>query len=81
MDFALSEDAETTLDRFEHGDPTAYELVIDDLELLNALGIDAVSLGTMFGQWVRITGPTGRVSYWLTPIDNDRWLIESIDVE
>jgi hypothetical protein len=81
MEFVLSTEAENTLDVLEHGDPTNFELVVTDLEMLAQLGIDGISLGAMFGGWARMTGPTGRVAYWVMADDQDRWLIESIDVD
>lgn len=81
MEFVLSVEAETHLDVLQHNDPTNFELVATDLELLVQMGIDGFSLGAMFGQWVRMTGPTGRVTYWVMADDSDRWLIESIDVD
>jgi hypothetical protein len=76
----LSTKAEERLDELEQSDQNAFDLVQDDLQLLEYFGMDSVELGAMFGQWARATGPTGRVTYWITPYGDDDWLIESIDI-
>ena len=81
MKLTFSVEAEKEFDRLAQNDPTVFDLVVDDLQFLDRLGIEGVPLGTMFGQWIRLSGPTGRVSYWITPIDGDLWLIESFEVD
>lgn len=78
--FLLSTEAEGQLDHLEQTEPSAYDLLIDDLQLLDVLGAVSVDVGSIVGQWVWLTGPTGRVSYWVSPIGDDEWLIESIQV-
>ena len=80
MRFELSIDAEQDLDRMEQSDPIAFDLVLTDLEMIAALGATALELGAMLGQWVWVGGPSGRVSYWIAPVENDRWIIETIAV-
>lgn len=80
MRFLLSNDAEDQLDRLEQTEPSAFELLIDDLQLLDVLGASSLEIGSIVGQWVWITGPTGRVSYWVSPVGDDEWLIESVQV-
>ena len=80
MRFVLSIDAEEELDRLEQGDPSSFELVLTDLQLLEALGAVSAEVGLIVGQWVWISGPSGRVSYWVAPVGDDNWLIESIQV-
>ena len=80
MRFLLSNEAEDQLDRLERTEPTNFELLIADLQLLDLLGAGSLEVGSIVGQWVWITGPTGRVSYWVSPIGDDEWLIETIQV-
>jgi hypothetical protein len=80
VNFTLSVEVEQKLEQLELGDPISFELIIDDLELIDHLGFSAVEVGAMFGEWAWISGPTGRVSYWLSPDGEDQWLIESVDV-
>jgi hypothetical protein len=77
--FVLSPDAEQPLEQIEQQDPLLFRSVLDDLTMLESDGIDGAEFGTMFGQWVYLTGPTGRVSYWMSPYGDDLWMIESID--
>jgi hypothetical protein len=78
--FVLSNEAEEQLDRLEQTDPGSFEVLIDDLQLLDVLGAVSLEVGSIVGQWVWITGPSGRVSYWISPIGDDEWLIETIQV-
>jgi hypothetical protein len=78
--FVLSPDAEQELEQIEQHDPLLFHAVLDDLTMLEAEGIDVGEFGSMFGQWVYLTGPTGRVSYWISPYGDDNWIIESVDV-
>ena len=80
MPFFLSSVAEDTIARLDEEDPAGLGLVLEDLELLDLLGVDAADVGTMLGEWAWVTGPTGRVSYWITPSGADGWLIEGIEV-
>ncbi len=48
--------------------------------MLESDGIDSAEIGVMFAQWVYLTGPTGRASYWMAPYGDDYWIVESIDV-
>jgi hypothetical protein len=80
VNLQISVEAESQLDSFEQSDPEMYELITNDLEMLSTLGVLGLDVGTMLGQWAWITGPTGRVTYWITPISDDDWLIETIDV-
>jgi hypothetical protein len=80
MNFLLSNEAEDQRDLLEQTEPSAFELLTDDLELLELLGASSLEIGSIVGQWVWITGPTGRVSYWVSPIGDDEWLIETIQV-
>jgi hypothetical protein len=78
--FLLSAEAEDQLDHIEQSDSEAFALLVDDLQLLDVLGAIAVEVGSIVGQWVWITGPTGRVSYWVSPFGDDEWLIENIQI-
>jgi hypothetical protein len=80
MKFLLSTEAENQRDLLEQTEPSAFELLTDDLDLLELLGASSLEIGSIVGQWVLITGPTGRVSYWVSPIGDDEWLIETIQV-
>lgn len=80
MKFVLSPDAERELERLEQQDVMLFHTVVDDLTFLESDGVDCADFGAMFGQWVYLAGPTGRVSYWISPYGDDYWLIESIDV-
>jgi hypothetical protein len=80
MRFLLSDGAEEQRDRLEQTEPSNFELLNTDLELLDLLGAESVEVGSIVGQWVWISGPTGRVSYWVSPIGDDEWLIETIQV-
>jgi hypothetical protein len=80
MRFLLSDVAEEQRDRLEQTEPSNFELLINDLELIGMLGFGSVEVGSIVGQWVWISGPTGRVSYWVSPIGDDEWLIETIQV-
>jgi hypothetical protein len=80
MRFLLSNEAEDQRDRLEQTEPTNFELLMNDLELIGMLGVGSVEVGSIVGQWVWILGPTGRVSYWVSPIGDDEWLIETIQV-
>jgi hypothetical protein len=78
--FVLSPDAEQELEQLELQDQLLFHSVLDDLTMLESDGIDGAEFGTMFGQWVYLTGPTARASYWISPYGDDHWIIESIDV-
>lgn len=80
MPFFLSSVAEDTIARLEHDDPVGLDLVLEDLELLDLLGVAVADVAAMLGEWAWVTGPTGRVAYWITTSGEDGWLIESIEV-
>jgi hypothetical protein len=62
--FAFSAEAKEALDALGVSDPNDHEAVVDDLELIAALGENALDLADEFDSWIRLVGPTGRVSYW-----------------
>ena len=78
--FVLSPAAEHELEQIEQRDPLVFQSLVDDLTMLESDGIDSAEIGVMFGQWVYLTGPTGRASYWMAPYGDDYWIVESIDV-
>jgi hypothetical protein len=80
MRFLLSNEAEEQLDLVEQTEPSNFELLVADLQLLDLPGAGTLEVGLIVGQWVWISGPTGRVSYWVSPIGDDEWLIETIQV-
>jgi hypothetical protein len=80
MNLQISAEAESQLDYLDQSEPDVFELVTRDLDVLSVLGVAGFDVGSMLGQWASITGPTGRVTYWITPISDDDWLIETIDV-
>jgi hypothetical protein len=80
VQFRVSAEVERQLENLETSDPLRFALVIDDLVMLELSGPADAAIHSMFAGWTYLTGPTGRVSYWLTPDDNDVWWVESIDV-
>lgn len=80
VQLVFTPEAEQVIERLEQQDPLTYQVAIDDIALLEAIGVDAADFGTMFAGQVYLLGPTGRVSYWVSPYSDHYWLIESIDV-
>jgi hypothetical protein len=77
--FTISVEAERTLEALQLGDEANFELAQQDLMIIEQEGIESLQIDFIFGQWVGATGPTGRVSYLISPNDHDAWLVESID--
>jgi hypothetical protein len=62
--FTFSAEAEEALDALVASNPNDHEPIVADLELVAVLGEQALDLADEFDSWVRLVGPTGRVSYW-----------------
>jgi hypothetical protein len=77
----ISVEVEEYLEGLETTDPLRFEIALDDMRLLEEFGLVDAQLLAMFGQWMSLTGPTGRVSYWLSPSNDDLWSVESLTVD
>jgi hypothetical protein len=81
MNWNLSERAEEVLGQLEADRPDMYELVLEDLHLLHLVDVEQLEVWSEVGTFQYLTGPSGRVRYWVGVMADDRCLIEDLEAD
>jgi hypothetical protein len=78
----LASDAvEAILDHLESTNIELFQVVTEDLYLLEVVDIELLDSPSELGSLQYLIGPTGRVRYWVGVLDHDHILIEDLDVD
>lgn len=80
MKVQITADVEEELQELDRKDPDAAMTVWSDLEAFGRIGIEGVDIVDIVGSWVRLDGLSGRTLFWVAPLDDDVWRIESFAV-